>query len=309
MRSVRFSSDAARIVSASDDLTVRLWDVPTAKTVTTLRGHTDYVRSLAASPSSPQIWASGSYDGTVRLWDARAGGESGGGGAAGAGGDAAGGCVLSVDHGAPVEAIMVLPGGGTLLSCGGNELRVWDTLRGGAPLKTFSAHQKVVTCCCIDGTGTRLISGSLDGHVKVYNLDTYEGTAAARKPGARVLRPTSHVSCLAAAVTHGFKYDDPVLSVACAPDNSKLAVGCSTGVLSVRRRAVKLEETRAVQRASAQLHGGTFRYFLRGKNATAHKGDTEIAVGHKVKLQPHDVALKAFNYSGALDAALDTADP
>ena len=53
------------------------------------------------------------------------------------------------------------------LTAGGNEIKVWDVLGGGKLLHTFSNHQKNVTGLAFDGTGSRLLSCGLDGHVKV----------------------------------------------------------------------------------------------------------------------------------------------
>ena len=106
-----------------------------------LLGHTDYVRSSAASPvaseasdarartlPSPrgcarlrrpaarraQLWATGSYDHTVQLWDVRQ--------------QAA---VLKLPHGAQVESVCFLPGGGLLATAGGQTVCIWDILAGG----------------------------------------------------------------------------------------------------------------------------------------------------------------------------------
>ena len=70
MSSVAFSPDGNRIVSGSDDKTVRLWDAATGQPVgDPLTGHTDTVYSVAFSPDGTRI-VSGSDDKTVRLWPA-----------------------------------------------------------------------------------------------------------------------------------------------------------------------------------------------------------------------------------------------
>ena len=68
--SVAFSPDGKRIVSGSDDTSLRVWDAEREVQIgSPLEGHTWYVRSVAFSPDGTRI-VSGSCDRTVRVWDA-----------------------------------------------------------------------------------------------------------------------------------------------------------------------------------------------------------------------------------------------
>ena len=72
INSVAFSPDGRRIVSGSDDASVRVWDAGTGEQVSQLEGHSKSVTSVTFSPDG-QFIASGSSDNTVRIWDAGSG--------------------------------------------------------------------------------------------------------------------------------------------------------------------------------------------------------------------------------------------
>jgi WD40 repeat protein len=56
------------------DNTLRVWDLATGETKTTLQGHTGSVYAVAVTPDSRYV-VSGSYDNTLRVWDLKNGKE------------------------------------------------------------------------------------------------------------------------------------------------------------------------------------------------------------------------------------------
>eukprot|EP01134_Creolimax_fragrantissima_P004839 CFRG4839T1 len=261
----------AGIVTGSDDTTVRGFDIPSGEEQFCLKGHTDYVRSGAINPASKDLVLSGSYDHAVKLWDTRTSE-----------------CAITMDHGAPVEDVLMFPGGGMAVSCGGNNIKVWDLLMGGRLVHSFSNHQKTVTSLGFDGSSNRLLSGSLDHHVKIYDVKNYK-------------------------VVHSIKYSAPVMSLAMSPEDTHLAVGMADGTLSIRHKPNKAVVNSGLafgsKNAKAVPRGGTMQYFQRGKNTTAGEDDFRVEIRRKKRLAEYDVYMKRFQYGNALDSALANGRP
>ncbi|XP_034026634.1 U3 small nucleolar RNA-associated protein 15 homolog [Thalassophryne amazonica] len=255
-----FASDRYQIMTGSDDYTCRLWDIPNATELTSYQEHTDYVRCGVTSKLNRDLFITGSYDHTFKLFDARVDKS-----------------VMTMDHSHPVESLLLYPSEGLLVSAGGRYVKVWDLLKGGQPLVSMKNHHKTVTCLCLSSNGQRLLSASLDRHVKVYNTTSYK-------------------------VVHNFDYAASILSLALAPDDESIVVGMTNGVLSVKHRK-SAEESKEI--TGQQRRRPAYRVFVKGKNYVPKQDDYLVSKPVRQHLAKYDKQLKKFEVSKALDTALE----
>ncbi|KAK3179299.1 U3 small nucleolar RNA-associated protein 15 [Lecanicillium sp. MT-2017a] len=226
----RFSpTDLTTLLSASDDKTVRLWDLPSNEPTTTFSGHSDYVRCANFLPGSmSNMLVSGSYDSAVKLWDPRTG---------------SGSAVMTFKHAAPVEDVLALPSGTTVLAAAGSSVSVLD-LVAARPLHVISNHQKTVTSLSLASNGRRVVTGGLEGHVKVFETTGWNvvNSVKYQSPILSVKVIPSGDSSSAAAASSSSSTD-----ITESPDRH-LAVGMQSGVLSVRTRLTGPEANRERER-------------------------------------------------------------
>lgn len=83
---------------------------------------------------------------------------------------------------APVEQVLMFPSGTVAVSSAGPILRVWDLVAGGRCIKAMSNHQKTVTALALNPSANRLLSGSLDHMLKVYDVSDYRVVHTMRYP-------------------------------------------------------------------------------------------------------------------------------
>ena len=206
-------SELTTLMSTSDDRTVRLWDLPSQTSTTTFVGHSDYVRCGSFMPGNmSNLILSGSYDETVRVWDPRLPGRAS----------------MIFKHAAPVEAVLPMASGTTVLAAADNQVSVLD-LVAGKPLQLLKSHQKTVTSLCLASNGTRLVSGGLDGHVKVFETTAWNIVAGAKYPA-----PILSVN---------------VISAGANKEDRHLVVGMQSGIMSIKTRLSGQQKVKERERA------------------------------------------------------------
>lgn len=67
VRGLVFHPSGKYLFSASDDKTLKIWDMKTGRCSKTLEAHTHFVTCIAFNQSSPVV-ATGSVDQSVKIW-------------------------------------------------------------------------------------------------------------------------------------------------------------------------------------------------------------------------------------------------
>jgi len=139
-----------QVVSCAGDKTMRVWDLESGRTISSLDGHQNRVNALAVLPDGRIV--SGSGDKTVRVWDVDSGRV----------------VATLKGHEAPVMALAVLPDGRVVSGSGDKTVRVWD-VESGRVVATLEGHQSWVRALVVLPDG-RVISGSDDDTLRVWDV-------------------------------------------------------------------------------------------------------------------------------------------
>lgn len=153
----------AALVSASSDLTVKLWRPHSEEDNTravTIGEHADYVKCVAAPPPDMGAdWvATGGLDRKINLWDINGGGKT-----------------LEIDvrgeDKAEKGSVYALRAGRNIMACGGPEsvVRLYDP-RTGSKVSKLVGHVGNIRSILIDDAGDTILSSSADKTIKMWSI-------------------------------------------------------------------------------------------------------------------------------------------
>jgi WD40 repeat protein len=235
------TADGRRLVSAASDASLKLWDLESGRELLTLGGWSGAFEQTLLMPNGCVIASVGTgkssggmqtYGGKdhYRIWDIDAGAE------------------VRVVRGVPGLAA-VLPDGDRAISLSEGAIVVWD-LDSGARLATLAPRGGALALQ-VTVDGTRAVSASIDGTLRVWNLraaavhaspdahdDAVDATAtsadarrglSASRDGTLKLWDLTNGRQLRALEGHG----SPVMAVAILPDGVRVLTGARDGRLTL----------------------------------------------------------------------------
>jgi WD40 repeat protein len=151
---VAITADGRRAVSASEDCTVRAWDLKSGQLLRVLKGHQGSVRAVAITADGRRA-VSGGVDQTVRVWDLE------------------NGQMLRIfeGHTHRVYAVAITADGRRAVSGGTDRtVRVWDLESG--QMRLLTPNSGLVRAVAITADGRRVVSGGAYGTLTMWDLET-----------------------------------------------------------------------------------------------------------------------------------------
>jgi WD40 repeat protein/tRNA A-37 threonylcarbamoyl transferase component Bud32 len=188
---------------------VEVWELPTGRSLFTLKGHRAPITSLVISTDGQRL-ASAAGDRVVKVWDLTTGQEL---------------LTFRVEEGL-MTCLAFSPDGGRIASASqGRLVKVWDTVTG-QELLSLEGHTSVVTSLAFSPDGKRLASGSLDDTLRVWEATPCPPELRARRQvvgrASDLVRSLFARPLLKSEVVENLR-TDPTLSAAVRQEALRLA--------------------------------------------------------------------------------------
>lgn len=156
INSAKFSPNGRRIVIASDDATVKIWDIQTGSVVHSLEGHSGPISTAIYSPDGKMILSSGKVDKMAKIWSATTGklihtlGEE----------------TKNINY-----ATFSSDGQIIITACDDNTAKIWDA-QTGKILQELKGHIDAVNFATFSSNSKLIITTSDDNTAKIWSVQS-----------------------------------------------------------------------------------------------------------------------------------------
>ena len=155
VKSIQVDEKNKKLMSASEDKTIKIWDLETGECFQTLEDHNASVTSILIIPNNKFI--SGSEDKTIKIWDQKSYK-----------------CLNTLRNESEVFSLCLLLNNKIACGCRDGSISIWniaDSIR----VKIFKAHNDWIPyLLSVDNLRLISCSSQQDKKIKIWNLDTFE---------------------------------------------------------------------------------------------------------------------------------------
>ncbi|KAF9349406.1 hypothetical protein BGX26_012289 [Mortierella sp. AD094] len=190
---LHWSRDGSMIFTASADKSCGVFDVQTGERIKRFKGHTSFVNSCSPARRGPELLASGSDDGSVKIWDLRAKNA-----------------VESFESQYQITSVS-FSDAGDLVFAGGidNNIEAWD-MRKKSVSYSLVGHMDTVSGISLSPDGNQLLSNAMDNTVRIWDVKPFSAS------GNRLLKTFE-------GAPHGFEKN--LIRPAWSKNGSMISVG------------------------------------------------------------------------------------
>ena len=207
-----FSPDGLRVLTASADGTVRLWEAKTGRSLQVFRAHDGSVMDVAFDAHGARV-ITASLDGTARIWDADSGRQL---------------FVLSGHNDAVYTAAFSPDERFALTASADATARLWDA-KTGKQLSVFRGHQDAVWSALFNPDGRRILTASQDDTARVWDPDLATKLLVLRRPEPSTSsKPSAQVGHLDSIFSAKFSRDGRRI-VTASRDRTAIVWNAETG--------------------------------------------------------------------------------
>ena len=156
INSFQVDEHSRKLISASIDKTIKIWDLETGECLKTLHDHKASIETMLIIPNNKFISASVDY--TIKIWDL-----------------ITYECLNTITNESQVHSLCLLPNNETAFGCRDGSIQIWN-LNSLNKVKSFEAHNYWISYLLLLADKTKLIScsGEKDIKIKIWHLETFE---------------------------------------------------------------------------------------------------------------------------------------